>query len=201
MCDVESIFEKCVTIFADTAIHDDVSRQMVYAAVNCGGGEVALYTLFAGILRKELEQADPTLRLAINQEISKYIKPDFKVLKSGDSKHPLFAAEFKLLYETGVSNSSPKNVLQRIQDDLDRLLDISSQAIRTSMIIFHYSERSSMRVEILGELITKGFKHCCTIELWNPSGIINSGYLHLHLSSHKSILDNGKPIVIQQKEG
>ena len=63
----EKIFTTALKEFAEKGEANDICAQTIYAAIACGGGEVALYTLLAGIYRRHLRDHNQSLRLSINQ--------------------------------------------------------------------------------------------------------------------------------------
>jgi len=117
-----------------------LAQRMAYTAILCGAGEIGLYTLFGAYYRSKLPD---DLRLLINcQWMGKAdLKPDFQVRHAKSLQSPLFAVEFKLLYETGSYNSNPQEVVKRVKYDIEKLNKMmkTEQETGASMIVFIHS--------------------------------------------------------------
>jgi hypothetical protein len=194
MDSIEMAFRSAALEFLAQAKAVPVLEQMVFAAVACGGGEVPLYTMVGGLFRNLLTGVAPELRLAINQEIQRGIRPDFQVHHKESFKPPRFAAEFKLLYQDGTANSRPSAVIQRIQADLDKLVSISAAGVHKAMLVFVHHEKAELATSIQTALADMKFEFMGQVELWKPEGTVADGRLRLYLLGHEEIEKLGHPV-------
>ena len=188
------IFKASLSSFLQEVEKSEAISRALYVAVECASGEVGIYTLLGGHLRGLLLESIPEARLAINCCWPGLgIRPDFRVQLIRPSKQPIFAAEFKLVYEEGTANSMPEKVIARAMDDIDRLKTIAiiRSEIRTAMVLFLRTRSSQIPERILNALGTLKFEPVGSVLMWNPISTKEGNYFHILLIPHDEVLRKG----------
>ena len=188
------VFKSSLISFLQEIKENESLSRALYVALECASGEVGIYTLLGGHLRGLLDKSIPDARLAINCCWPGLgLRPDFRIQLTSRPKQPIFAAEFKLVYEGGTANSMPEKVISRAMDDIDRLKTISNlrPGIGTAMVLFLHTQSAQLPDRIKDAMGDLQFEHLGPITMWNPSGGKRSPYFHIIFINHEEVLRKG----------
>lgn len=170
---------------------NDPVRHAIYAATNCGGGEVGLYTLLGGVFRSKLEGLAQDLRLWINREVAPGFRPDFQVHPRNNWKKPLFLVQFKLAHWDGNSGEGPDSKQKSVSRDLWQLRDFAARntSLFVCMVVFVRTTANpdeKAMLHSLEETLGVESKHLC--ELWNPEGVGHEDSLRVFVLDHETVM-------------
>lgn len=185
---IASIFRRALAEFIHIADELGPIQRAVYVATSCGGvSELALYSMVGGCFRNLLEAECSDYRLLVDsrsQGVKK--RPDFQVHHKSSPKTPLFAAEFKILSDTGAGRGHYGQVLPTINEDLGKLVAMrtANPDLETGAVVFFLRDGKRSAKIIDQRLAALGFRCEGVVPLWRPKGISYTTILEIHLANN-----------------